>query len=85
MNQWEIHKELANLNGVEIKRKTPQEVQAPEDLQHFVTQDYKPEGSESRCYSLNQLRSYRLSVPVTDEAEPSEPTRLRNTKALTCP
>eukprot|EP00978_Attheya_sp_CCMP212_P020806 scaffold60102_cov53-Attheya_sp.AAC.4 len=39
MNQWEIHKELANLDGVEMKRKTPREVETPEGgLQHFVIQ-----------------------------------------------
>jgi hypothetical protein len=26
MNEWEIHKELANLDGVEIKHRTPEEV-----------------------------------------------------------
>lgn len=66
MNQWEIHKELANLEGVEIKRESPQEVDSPGDLQHIVMQDYKPEDSESPRQSLNQLHSYPLSVPDTN-------------------
>lgn len=71
MNEWEIHKELANLNGVEVDPITPQRVPQPSDLQRIRLQDYKPQESESPCQSINQLHSYRLSVPVTEAVEPN--------------
>jgi hypothetical protein len=73
MNEWEIHKELTNLDGVEIERRTPEEVELPDNLQHFIMQDYRPEESESPCQLLSQLHSYRLSVPITEVADPNEP------------
>lgn len=76
MNEWEIHKKLANLDGVEIKDRTPQEVEVAHDLQHFGMQDYKHEDSESPCHSLHQLHSYRLSVHSTEVAEVAEPNEL---------
>lgn len=74
MNQWEMHEELTNLDGVEIIPKTPQEINAPGDLQRFVMQDYNPVDSESPCHSLDQLHSYRFSVPATEVAEPNDLT-----------
>lgn len=71
MNEWEIHKELANLNGVEVDPITPQQVPRPSDLQRIRLQDYIPQDSESPCQSINQLHSYRLSVPVTEAVEPN--------------
>lgn len=73
LNEWEIHKELANLDGVNINPKTPEEVVLPDDLQRIFPQHYKPEDSESPCHSLDQLHSYRLSIPITEPAETNEP------------
>jgi hypothetical protein len=70
MNEWEIHKELANLNGVTIDPKTPVEVERPQNVCRIMLQDYRPSDSESPCESLNDLHSYRLSVPVTEAVEP---------------
>ena len=71
MNEWEIHKELANLSGVEVDPITPQQVPKPLDLQRIRLQDYVPNESESPCQSINQLHSYRLSVPVTEAVDPT--------------
>jgi Crinkler effector protein N-terminal domain len=71
MNEWEIHKELVNLSGVEVDPITPQRVPQPSDLQRIRLQDYKPQESESPCQSINQLHSYRLSIPVTEAVEPN--------------
>lgn len=72
MNEWEIHKELANLNGVEVLDPiTPQPIPRPSDLQRLRLQDCTPQDSESPCQSINQLHSYCLSVPVTEAVEPN--------------
>ena len=71
MNEWEIHKELANLIGVEVDPITPQQVPRPLDLQRIRLQDYVPNESESPCQSINQLHSFRLSVPVTEAVDPT--------------
>jgi hypothetical protein len=71
MNEWEIHKELANLRGVEIDPITPQQVPNPLDLVRIRLQDYQPQASESPCQSINQIHSYRLSVPVTEAVDPT--------------
>ena len=73
LNEWEIHKQLANLKGVEIDPVTPAEVPKPSDLERIRLQDYVPHGSESPCQTLDQLHSYHLSVPVTEPVEPNTP------------
>jgi hypothetical protein len=70
LNKWEIHKELANLNGVTIDPRTPVEVERPRTVCRIILQDYRPGDSESPCESLHDLPSYRLSVPVTEAVEP---------------
>jgi hypothetical protein len=69
MNAWEIHTELVSLDGVEIEPRTPEEVDAHGDLQRFFMQDYKPEDWESPCHSLDQLHSFRWSVPIGGGAQ----------------
>jgi hypothetical protein len=71
LNEWEIHKELVNLSGVIIDPKTPVEVVRPRNFSCIMLQDYQPTESESPCQSLNDLHSYRLSVPVTEQVEPN--------------
>ena len=71
MNEWEIHKELANLGGVEVDPITPQQIRRPLDLQRIRLQDYVPNESESPCQSINFLHAYRLSVPVTEAVDPT--------------
>jgi hypothetical protein len=73
LNEWEIHKELANLNGVTLDPLTPAQVQKPPDLKRIYLQDYQPQDSESPCQTLDQLNSYRLSVPPTEPAEANTP------------
>lgn len=68
---WEIHKELAHLSGVRIDPKVPFEVDRPKDITRVMMQDYKPSDSESA--SINDLHSYRLSVPTTEMADPGTP------------
>lgn len=70
LNEWEIHKQLANLNGVEIDPVTPAPVPRPIDLERIRMQDYEPRESESPCQTLDQLHPFRLSVPVTEPVEP---------------
>lgn len=71
LNEWEIHKELANLQGVEIDPVTPAQVSRPTDLERIRLQNYHPEETESPCLTLDHLHSYRLSVPVTEPVEPN--------------
>ena len=73
LNQWDIHKELANLKGVTLDPLTPAQIPRPPDLNRIYLQNYNPQESESPCQTLDQLRSYRLSVPVTEAAEPHSP------------
>jgi hypothetical protein len=71
LHEWEIHKELANLRGVDLDPETPDEVPRPHDLARFYLGLYDPKGSESPCQALGELYSYRLSVPVTEDVEPT--------------
>jgi hypothetical protein len=73
MNGWEIHKELAHLAGVTTDPITPDKVLMPTDLERIRLQDYVAQDSESPCQTLQHLHSYRLSIPVTEPAEPSSP------------
>ena len=73
LNEWEIHKELVNLRGVSLDPLTPAQTARPPDLKRIYLQDYNPQESESPCQTLDQLHSYRLSVPVTEPAEPNTP------------
>ena len=73
LNEWEIHKELANLRGVALDPLTPAGISMPPDLKRIYLQDYQPQDSESPCQTLDQLHSYRLSVPVTEPVEPNTP------------
>jgi hypothetical protein len=73
LNEWEIHKELANLGGVTVDPLTPAKIDRPSDLQRIYLQDYTPQEYESPCQTLDQLHSYRLSVPVTEPVETGTP------------
>ena len=75
LNEWEIHKDLANLNGVTLDPLTPSKIDLPANaaLKRIYLQDYHPTDSESPCQTLNQLHSYRLSVPITEPAEMNTP------------
>lgn len=69
LNSWEIHKTLILLDGVEIDPPNPEPVCRPHDLTRFYLQCYEPGDSESPCETLNQLSSYRLSIPVTEPVD----------------
>mmetsp|Transcript_18343 Transcript_18343/g.35045 ORF Transcript_18343/g.35045 Transcript_18343/m.35045 type:complete len:268 (-) Transcript_18343:736-1539(-) len=73
MNEWEIHSELAHLDGEKIDPITPARVELPNDLERIRLQDYVAHDSESPCQTLQQLYSYHLSVPVTEPVDPSSP------------
>eukprot|EP00543_Licmophora_paradoxa_P018113 CAMPEP_0202477432 /NCGR_PEP_ID=MMETSP1360-20130828/93940_1 /ASSEMBLY_ACC=CAM_ASM_000848 /TAXON_ID=515479 /ORGANISM="Licmophora paradoxa, Strain CCMP2313" /LENGTH=334 /DNA_ID=CAMNT_0049104677 /DNA_START=59 /DNA_END=1060 /DNA_ORIENTATION=+ len=73
MNNWEIHKALVNLDGIEIIPRDPLPVPQPADLTRFFLQDYTPNDSESPCDGLDQLESYRFSNPVTEAVEFNDP------------
>jgi hypothetical protein len=73
LNQWEIHKTLLLIDGVEIDPPDPVLVTPPHDLTRYYLQQYKPNKSESPCQELNQLELYRLSVPITEAVEPTDP------------
>ncbi len=72
LNQWEIHKQLANLEGVELTPPDPVLMHDPLDLKRVYLQHYIPGDSESPCQSLDQLHSYHLSVPITEAVEPDD-------------
>ena len=76
INQWEIHKAIALLDGVEIDPPDPEPVRNPRDLTRYYLQHYKPQDSESPCQTLDQLESYRLSVPVTEVVELTDPVAI---------
>ena len=42
-------------------------------MSRYYLQHYVPNESESPCDTLNQLESYRLSVPVTEAVDPTDP------------
>lgn len=73
LNKWEIHKSLVNLDGIVIEPRDPLPVAEPPDLTRFILQDYVPNDSESPCEGLDQLESYRLSVPATEAVEFNDP------------
>ena len=77
VNQWEIHKTLLSIDGVEVDPPDPQHVRLRrEDLSRYYLQHYTPDDSESPWETLNQLESYRLSVPITEPVEPNDPVAL---------
>lgn len=76
LNEWELHKTLILLDGVEIDPPEPVPIRRPHDLSRFYLQHYQPNDSESPCQTLNQLESYRLSVPITEAVEPSDPVAI---------
>ena len=73
LNSWEIHRALVNLDGIDINPRDPLPVPQPADLTRFIQQDYNPKDSESPCDGLDQLESYRLSIPVTEAVEFNDP------------
>lgn len=73
LNEWEIHKELANLRGVTLDPLTPAHTARPLDLKRIYLQDYHPQGTETPRQTLNQLHYYHLSLPITEPAEPNTP------------
>lgn len=73
LSEWEIHKHLANLDGVDINPSTPEEMDMPNDLERILQQGYDPGDSESPCHTIADLRSYHLSVPVTEPVESNNP------------
>lgn len=72
LNAWELHKTLVLLDGVEIDPPNPESVRQPHDLTRFYLQRYEPRDSESPCETLNQLSSFRLSVPVTEPVDQTD-------------
>ena len=76
LNEWELHKALLLLDGVEIDPPDPLSVHQPQDLSRFYLQHCQPNESESPCQTLNQLESYRLSIPITEGVEPSDPVAI---------
>ena len=73
LNKWEIHRALVNLDGIEINPRDPVPTAEPPDLTRFVLQEYVPNDSESPCDGLDQLESYRLSVPATEAVDLTDP------------
>lgn len=74
MNEWEIHQELAHLDGVTIDPITSCRVSMPTDLESSYSQDYVAQDLELPCQALQQLQSYCLSIPFTEPVEePSSP------------
>ena len=73
LNDWEIHKELLHLQGVEFESFTPTEVDNPGDLERVMLQHYDPSSTESPIYSLNQLHTYRFSNPETEAVDSASP------------
>lgn len=72
LNSWEIHKTLILLDGVEIDPPNPEPVRRPHDLNRFYLQCYQPRDTESPCETLNQLSSYRLSIPLTEPVDQND-------------
>ena len=60
------------MDGVELLNPEPRNVDIPSSyLNRIYLTMYTPSDSESDCGSLNQLHSYRLTVPLTTAAEPN--------------
>ena len=72
LNSWEIHKTLILLDGVEIDPPNAEPMRRPHDLTRFYLQCYEPRDSESPCETLNQLSSYRLSIPATEPVDQND-------------
>lgn len=73
LNQWELHKELAQLDGTDLATPNPEPLPEKQDLVRFYLQDFLPQESKSACLTLNQLASYRLSTPATEGVEAFDP------------
>ena len=73
IDNWEIHKYLVSLEGVEIYSLDPEPVPDPGDLTGYYLRYYNPLETESPCDTLDQLESYRLSAPITEGVEPQSP------------
>jgi len=73
LNEWEIHKELVNLHGITLDPPSPAEIERPIDLVRIYMQDYKPQDSESPCHSIDQLHSFRISIPLTTAVDATSP------------
>lgn len=73
MSDWEIHKELVHLQGVELESNTPTKEDDPGDLKRIMLQDYIPGDTESPIYSLHQLHTYRFSAPETTAVDATTP------------
>ena len=71
LNDWEIHRELVNLEAVETQN--PTEVPSPNDLDRFLLSHYDPQAFESPCNTLDQLKSYHWSVSLTEMVEDNSP------------
>ena len=69
LNNWEIHKQLVHLQGVEFESFTPIEVDNPGDLKRVMLQDYNPSSTESPINCLSQLHTYRFSIPETEAVD----------------
>ena len=69
LNEWEIHKDLTNLDSVLVDPPTPIRIAKPPHLERIRLQDYNPQEFESPRHSLNQLHSFRLSIPLTTEVD----------------
>jgi len=73
LDNWEIHKFLVSLEGVEIYSLDPELVSDPGDLTGYYLRYYIPSETESHCDTLDLLESYRLSAPITEGVEPQTP------------
>lgn len=73
VNKWDLHKEIVQLDGVELDPSDPTEVPNPQDLDRYYLQQYVPTDTESPCLSLDQLHSYQMSIPVTESVAPTDP------------
>ena len=82
LNNWEIHKQLVHLQGVEFESFTPIEVDNPGDLKRVMLQDYNPSSTESPIYSLSQLHIY-IDSPSQKQKLSIPPHRLLNTSVST--
>lgn len=72
LNEWELYKDLILLDGVDINPPDTEPINRPSDLTRFYLQHYAPQESESPYETLNQLASYRLSVPITEPLAPTD-------------
>lgn len=73
LNGWAMHLELVNLTGVDVTPVEPAEIVLPTDFRPFTLMDYDASASESPCGDLDMLRSYRISVPITEAVDENSP------------